>query len=430
MAAAPGMSLPRQSENWTELNGAYRLLHNESASPAALLAPHRTLAMQSCTGHARVLVVQDSTELDFSTHADTEGLGPIGNGHGLGLLQHSALAVSVTGELLGVLDLRWIVRDRELRTGETRTQLNARWRESMLWAEAAERVGPAPSGCRFIDVADRAADDFGTFEECHRQGHGFVIRAVRRRNVEGGQDKLWPWARALPRQGTTRVHVSRQSGHGLTPARVRRVAELTIRYEQVTLDPPERCAGIPRKVWVVYALEESPPTGKGVEPIEWMLLCSEPVENRADAQRMIEWYRHRWVIEEWHRALKEGCRLESSQLRDAGAIQRLATLLSVVAARLVQMRDLADPAHPDADNPEALRRQVSPLWIDVVATHRGLNPETLTPRMFHLAIAKRGGFLGRKHDGRPGWKTLWQGWLDYHSMIEFALALKDRGRSG
>lgn len=423
------MSLPKTTEHWADLKGAYRLLHAGSATPEAMLAPHRAQTLKACAGHAVVLVLADTTELDFSTRRAAAGLGPIGDGNGLGLLLHSALAATTGGSLLGVLDLRYLVRGQP-HTDETRTELAARWRESMLWGEGIERAGPAPAGCRFILVADRASDCFETLEACDRNQAGFVIRAVRRRNVEDGHDDLWSWAAAQPRQGTARVRVSRQAARGRTKGRIERTAEVTIRFGPVTLDAPRRSGRAARAAWAVYAREENPPTGEGVEPVEWMLLCSEPVESLADAKKMIEWYRHRWVIEEWHRAMKEGCRLEWSQLQDAAAIQRLATLLAVVAARLVQLRDLADPDHPEADSPEALKRQLPAVWLQVVCIHRNLDPDTLTPRQFYLALARRGGFLGRKSDGRPGWKALWQGWLDYHNMTEFALALKGRKSCG
>ena len=42
------------------------------------------------------------------------------------------------------------------------------------------------------------------------------------------------------------------------------------------------------------------------------------------------------------------------------------------------------------------------------------DPETLTPKQFWRNIARQGGWIGRKSDGRPGWKTIWRGWYDVH----------------
>lgn len=401
MAAAPGMSLPKQAQAWADLKAAYRFFNNPAVEPRAIGAAHRRQALRACGEHAVVLVVQDTSELDFTRRRSVRGVGPIGTGEGRGLLQHSALAVTTEGKMLGVLDQRFVVRT-QAPAGETRTHLGGRWRESLLWGEGVGRVGRAPTGCRFVLVSDRASDCFETIAACDEYGWGFVVRAVRDRNVEDTTDHLWSWAGKRPVCGTMTVPVSAQSTRRGAALRVRRAAIVSIRFGAVTLDAPLRREHEPRRVWAVYAREENPPAGEGVERVEWLLLCSEAVESEAAARRMLEWYGHRWVIEEWHRALKEGCTLEASQVHDAGAIQRLAALKGVVAARLLQLRDLADPAHPDAENPAALRRAVPEVWIEVVGVYTGVEAATLTPRQFWLSIAKKGGFIGRKGDGRPG----------------------------
>jgi len=166
----------------------------------------------------------------------------------------------------------------------------------------------------------------------------------------------------------------------------------------------------------VYTWEEDPPTGETA--LEWMLLTSEPVLSNADAKQCLRRYEKRWTIEEWHRAEKEGCRVECSQLDDIDDLQRLVALAGVVAVRMLQLRDLADADSPDAENPAALQQAAPPEWIALVSRLADMAPETLTPRAFLLAIARRGGYLGRKHDRRPGWKVLWRGWYDIERMAE------------
>jgi hypothetical protein len=105
-------------------------------------------------------------------------------------------------------------------------------------------------------------------------------------------------------------------------------------------------------------------------------------------------------------------------LDDVEDLQRLAALMGIIAVRLVQLRDLADADCPEANNPVALRQAVPPVWIKVVSRLGGVSQEALTPRDFLLTIARRGGYLGRKHDARPGWKVIWQGWYDIERMVE------------
>jgi hypothetical protein len=427
------MSLPKQAPDWADLKGAYRLLHNEQVTPEDIQAVHRAHVLEQCGRHRVVLCVQDTTELDFTSRRAAEGLGLLGNGGGRGLLQHGALAVTTEGAVLGVLDQRIIIRT-EPRTGETRTALAGRWRESQLWGEAVERIGHPPSDCRFLVVADRAGDCFETMETCARMDAGFLIRAVRNRNVEDHTAKLRTWARELPARATATVTVGRQAKPWGEVVKTARSAEVSIAFGSVMLDPPLRSQYQARRVWIVAAREERPPTGDTIEPVDWLLLCSEPVEDEESARRMLRWYSRRWLIEEWHRAFKEGCRMEASQLRDARAIARLAAVLGVVAVRLLQLRDLAGDAlnagNPEADNPAALRAAVPAVLIKVVALHREQDPATFTPRQFWRAVARKGGFIGRKGDGRPGWKTIWSGWYDYLQMAEYAQAVDERSRCG
>ena len=154
-----------------------------------------------------------------------------------------------------------------------------------------------------------------------------------------------------------------------------------------------------------------------------MLLTSEPVASFADACVITTYYQARWVIEEWHRVLKEGCALEESQLEEAEALRRLSAILSVVAIRMLKLRDLAQGSgQMDA---AMLRAQVDDVWILVVATLAQISVEALTPLEFWRTIAKKGGFIGRKSDGKPGWKVIWRGWYDVSQMVRYAEAIHE-----
>ena len=141
--------------------------------------------------------------------------------------------------------------------------------------------------------------------------------------------------------------------------------------------------------------------------LEWILLTTVPVHTPEDALQIVVWYAHRWVIEEYHKALKTGCRFEASQLQTAAALQRLLALLSPIAARLLTLRSLS------RTQPEDLAQHHVPLdLIRLVERKRQLKTpaEQLTVRAFWHAVAQIGGFIGRRRDGEPGWQTLWRGW--------------------
>lgn len=439
MSLSPHQSLPKQCPGWADLKAAYRLLSNPAVDPHAVQGPHRARVRQLCGGHPVVLCVQDTSDLDFTSRTGIRGLGKTGNGSGRGILQHTCLAVlpdpssaGPAGTVLGVLHQSWHARV-EQPGGETRKQRQARWRESQVWSDTIGAVGRSPSGCRFVHVGDRHGDVWETFDAADVRGVGFVVRAMHNRRLithhpdggRGGPDTamLWTTLGAMPVRAQLEVAVGEQRNGRGTVKRAARSARASVRFARVTLARPNHRPDDtpPRTLWAVHVREDQPPEGVG-EPLEWMLLTSEPVDTAADALRVVGYYRERWVIEEFHRVEKEGCRLEHSQLDDAADVARLAAVVAVVATRLLQLRDSARAAQADpaaADTPAALAAAGTPAsWVTVVAELAGVEPGQLTPTLFWRTLARRGGHIGRKSDGPPGWKTIWRGFYDVQLLVE------------
>ena len=113
--------------------------------------------------------------------------------------------------------------------------------------------------------------------------------------------------------------------------------------------------------------------------------------------------------------------MEKSQLDEPADQERLSCILSVVVAvRLLQLRDLADDAAGTADDPGALALVAPPPWVEMVADLAGVPRDRMTPRLFYLTLARRGGYRARTNDPRPGWKVIWRGWLEVSCMVEGA----------
>lgn len=420
MAQHTGESIPKACGSWAEVMGAYRLLSNDQVTPDDLQTPHRGLARKACAELPVVLAVSDITYLDFTSRKGISGLGCIGHGAGRGLKQYTTLAVAPEGEVLGVLWQHWIRHDRVPKS-ETRRQRYARWCVSDIWSDGAEAIGTI-EGCRVIHVADREADVFVFMDTCFKVGVGFLVRASQDRNLAGEDARLWEHVATQKVIDRFDVPVSRHQSWYRREQRVARTAKVSLRTARVMLPPPPQRRdkrikeSSTHEVYAIHVLEEHPPNGEQIVPLEWMLLTSERVESAADARRMVQWYTRRWVIEEFHRAEKEGCRLEATQLDTAEDIERLAAITAVSAVRLLQLRDAADPASPQADNPKALRGTVDRDVLRVVSIMTGIAQCKLTPTQLLTAIAKRGGWLGRKNDPRPGWKCIWRGWHDITLM--------------
>ena len=419
LAENPAMSLPKLLPDWSDLTAAYRFLSNPAVDPQAVYRPHQDLVRQGAADQPVVLCLQDDTSLDFSRRTGIRGLGIIGDGGGRGLLQHGALAVTPDGRVLGVLHLAWHAIPR-VPAGETRRQSQARWCKHDVWADAAVAIGPWAGSGRLIHVGDSHADLFRFFQQTHALGHEVVVRAMHDRYVDDQTRRLWDKLAAAEVLGrlTVRLAAKRDQGNRIT--RPAREAHLTLRAAAVEIAPPPhdpRTAGAaPLTMYAVYAQEEAPPAG--AEAVEWMLLTSLSVDTWAQAETVLGYYRCRWIIEEWHRCQKQGCRIEQSQLDEAADLMRLAALVAVLAVRLLQWRDLADS--PQADTPAALRAAVPELYVQLAAALARVPAPTLTPRQFWQTVARRGGWLGRKHDGRPGWLVLWRGWSDLLQMVRGA----------
>lgn len=169
------------------------------------------------------------------------------------------------------------------------------------------------------------------------------------------------------------------------------------------------------RVWEAQATSDD-------KPLEWLLLSTLPVETRQQASERVSWYRHRWFIEQYHKALKTGCRMEDSQLPQAAALIRLLGFLSIVAVRLLQVESTAR-TQPELPATQVVDAQM----LEFLCQLRHLDPANITVYRFWRDLPQFGGFLGRKHDGEPGWQTLWRGWNYFYPRFEGYLIAKQCG---
>jgi hypothetical protein len=352
---------------------------------------------------ASVLVVEDTTSLNFTHHPATQGLGKIGNQCETfqlqGVLLHSAMAVEVgSHRLLGLLGQEVIVRKEYRPSTESRKERQDRPRESGKWMivgrEVIERMGQAE---RIIFVFDREGDIYEVLQETQQRGARYVIRAAMNRRLKTAGEHLFDEVRQATERGRTRVPIPARGGR---PARE---AEVSVRTGNYWIEAPARLRGAaPVEVNAVWVNEETPP--KGAEGLQWVLLTSEPVETLAEAMEVVEHYRGRWTIEEWHKALKTGCRIEGRELETWDRLEVMLGILSVLAWRLVALRDLARNKTACLD-PEMM----TPSEQAILQRLDGSLSQEATSQDYLRAIAKLGGFLGRRRDGDPGWITLWRG---------------------
>jgi hypothetical protein len=193
-----------------------------------------------------------------------------------------------------------------------------------------------------------------------------------------------------------------------------RVAHVVISWGCLRLLPPrsqQRTDLRPLVVWVVRVWEPEPE--QGVEPLEWVLLTSVPTQTVEQAWERVDWYRARWIVEDYHQGLKTGCRVEQRQGPRYEALRRLLGLLAPSAVRLLQVRAAA------RQTPEQQALQVLPPdLVQVMALLDQVPASQLTTQQCWYTIARYGGYLERPSNGPPGWKTLWKGWLYIQALLE------------
>lgn len=229
---------------------------------------------------------------------------------------------------------------------------------------------------------------------------------------------LWEWIRALPAAAHEALELR------LRPDRSARTVALSLAWGKTRIIPPKNDPferGRPaEEVWLLRIWEEAPPAEE--KPLEWVLLSTLPIDTAQQAHERAAWYRCRWLIEQYHKALKTGCRMEDTQLQQGDAVQNLLGFLSVVAVRLLQVETLARTV-PELPADQA----VDPQLLEFVCRLRHLDSAQMTIYQFWREVAKFGGFLGRKHDGEPGWQTLWRGWNYLYPRFEGYLLGKNCG---
>jgi hypothetical protein len=340
--------------DWAKVKAYYRMIDQpeESAiSMRSILAPHRQRTVRRMKGQKTVLCVQDGSDLDY-THLDQcEGLGEIGTNQtgakSRGLHLHATLALAPNGLPLGVLRAQCVAPQGKSPEDERPTHaIPIEEKKTFTWIEhhrdLVELSAKMPD-TRLIEVCDREADFFELFDEQRQDPRvDLLIRAKHNRNVTEEPFKLFEAARRAPVQSRVRVHIPRQSARPkrskqkARPTRPGRMADMAVRAIWIRLRPAHYHAEKdPIDIWVVHALEENAPAQ--TRTVEWFLLTTINITSAADAEQCLRWYALRWRIEDWHRVLKSGCRIEDIAHASAERLRRAIAINLVIAWRIMLM---------------------------------------------------------------------------------------------
>ncbi|MCU0983201.1 MAG: IS4 family transposase [Pirellulaceae bacterium] len=434
MVQHPGGTLPEKFSRAADLEAFYRLCSAKAVTHTSVLAAHRGQVLQKLQSTRKyLLVIHDDTELDFSSHESLQKLGQIGDGHGRGYITHNSLAVDPQqGAVLGLANQ--ILHQRaDVPKDEGVAAKRAREsRESRLWLKGTEGL---PDNRRVVDVCDRGSDTFEFLEHEANSGRTFVIRSRTNRVILLGHEgehaernTLHDYARTLPSEATGQATVrvapdvlrerreAKRQG-STEPIATYREARLCLSAAPVRLVAPHVKRGehgsTPLCVWIVRVWEPDPPPG--CEAVEWFLLTNHPIHTPADMRRVKSWYEWRWVVEEYHKALKTGCAIEKLQMRDESRLDPAIAVVSVVALLLLQLREAA--RRPDAHTRRADELVDAEAIVVLSVWQHGEPRPDWSVHEYYLALARLGGYRPRK-DCPPGWQILWRGLTKLNLLLE------------
>jgi hypothetical protein len=416
----PQASIPQASGTWARTKGAYRFFDHARVKAGVILAGHQAATLERMAGQKTVLLVQDTTGLNYACQERDSGLGSLRNRGDkvLGLWLHTTLAVDETGVALGITQAQMWTRD-PAKTGVAarRKQRALAEKESQRWLQSFQesvRVAGLLPQSRVINVADREGDMYELFAEASRHPHvGVLVRARHNRRLEQEEKRLWQFITAQPVAGELQITVPRKPGLASHPA------TLAIRFGEVSFKQGD---GAALKLWIVEARQSGVSADKA---ICWRLLTNQPITDLAGAVEKVGWYRQRWRVEEFYRVLKSGCQAEARQLEKVERLKNALAVDLIIAWRVLELTRLARQK-PDALATELLTEEEVKVLGMMCEKLKGKT--TLGLREAVRAIAQWGGFLARKGDGEPGPMTLWLGLLRLNDYTNaFTLAAKTYG---
>lgn len=399
----PFVSPPKMMKSFKATKAFYRFMDSDKVSHEKLISAHIMNSKEKLAKHKIILAVQDSMTISLDRNYEIEGLYNVGGRKGNsaeGILIHNTISVIPYNDY-GVIDglLHQIVHKR--RPKEERNKDN---NDSILWTKSIDAIGTTPN-TTVIDVMDRGADMQKVMNCSLEHGHEFIIRAKHNRSLEeNGGDYLFDFAKRQLIAGHTFLEIQANKG------RKKRTAKLNVSFSEIIL--PKRWNDESQiNCSIVHVFETG--CADDQEPLEWFILTSLGIKTFDDALKIVKYYSFRWIIEEYHKCMKTGFRLEQTQLKKLQRIENLLGFIAVSSVKLLQLRDIV------RNNPTAKAQEyVEKEDVAIVRAYYKIEKKDMTIDQFLRNIAQMGGFLNRKSDGNPGWQSIWEGW-------KFFLGLKE-----
>lgn len=415
-----------------EREGAYDFLENPEVKPEAVAASIFGATVERARDRPSIFVAVDGSALTLTDIDRKKGFGPVGSANRpvRGLRVMSAYAVDEEGVPLGLVDQAYWSRPETARM--TRAQTIARNRkrkfeekETSRFVEAARRASERLTslGVSVCIVIDREGDNRDILQGLNAlEKSAFIVRSSwnRRTTVDEESLGIREALERAPVLGTYAIELAR------TGSRAARQATLEVRARSVELKFKYRSPEKPSGKLSLCAIRVREITPGVAAPLEWLLYTNLPVTTATEARRIVDSYRARWRIEEFHRSWKSGaCNVEDGQLRSVPAMVKWATILATVATRIERLKYLSrnKPELPATVELSALEMEALKICHkDRLGKRAPKLPDIPTIADACQWIAELGGHMRLKSSGPPGSVTIARG-LERLSYYTHALSL-------
>lgn len=436
LSRQPKESIPATLKSWNETKSAYRFFDHPEVTDQTVILPHVNATIERMRQEPVILLPQDTTELDFSKMQGTTGLGRLSYPFQQGMYLHPTVAITPDRVCLGIVDLQVIIRDQPKNENmlpiillcvsrnpcyealclylyliksikkPTKESISIEKKESMRWLNSyrkAQALAKQLPESTIVSIADREGDIYDIFMEAQHQTSQaeFIIRGNYDRRLMNEEKKLKSKILTAPVKGIVEFELPK-----LKNRKARQVTQ-EIRAITVKLSPPKRVGKKLPAIFINVVLAREINAPDDIEPIEWMLLTSLPIETGEQALQVIDWYLCRWQVEILFKVLKSGCEIEELQLKTAERLKPCIALYMIIAWRILYLTMLGRscpniPCNIVFENEE---------WHAVYRVIYRKPPPEIPPDLNTMIrmIASLGGFLNRKSDGSPGPKPIWIG---------------------
>jgi hypothetical protein len=250
LSEAPESPINQACVDWTETKAAYRFFHNENVDNERIMSAHRNKTADRAAEQSTILAIQDTSYFIYTKHSKTKGLGEISLKKGKnidkiysqGLVMHACLALTTSGNPLGLVDQNIFVR--QLRSENHRRSMGGKYiqdilpveeKESFRWIKALRATLKTSVAKQIVTVCDRECDFYDFFKAAREADASVLVRASQNRTINRSSryenkdvSKLWSFMASQADAGSYTVEITAREKNGHCKGRVARRAKMSV----------------------------------------------------------------------------------------------------------------------------------------------------------------------------------------------------------